>query len=350
MKLGMQLKYTGEVLGALDRLAEYESAGLDVVHVPEVYSYDAVSQLGYIAARTSRVEIASGILNVYTRTPALLAMTAAGLDAVSGGRFTLGLGSSGPQVVEGFHGVRYDAPVGRLREVVQICRQVWRREPLIFDGRHYTVPLTEPRAATGLGKPLWLVNRPRRARIPITLAALAPRGVALAAELCEGWEPAFYLPERAAEAFGEPLARGLARRAADLGPLRIVADTWAHVSDDPAELAAATATVRQIVALYVGGMGARGANYYAALMERYGFGRVAARIQDLYLAGQKPDAAALVPQELIDGIALIGPAAWVKDRVHAFAATGVGTLNATPVGRTHRQRLHTVEAIRGMLD
>src|ERR1700754_4665943 len=180
MRVGMMINYAGGFTETVDELADFERAGLQIVFVPEAYSFDAVSQLGFIAARTTSLEIASGILPIYSRTPALTAMTAAGLDFVSGGRFTLGLGSSGPQVVEGWHGVPYDAPLGRTRELIEICRMVWRREPLSYQG-----------------KPLKLINHPVREQIPIVIAALGQRNVALAAELANGWQPVFYLPERA---------------------------------------------------------------------------------------------------------------------------------------------------------
>src|SRR5580700_4335323 len=198
MRIGIFLNYAGGFAETVVELADYEKAGLDIVFVPEVYSFDAVSQLGYLAARTDRVQLASGILQIYSRTPALTAMTAAGLDYVSGGRFVLGLGASGPQVIEGWHGVPYDAPIGRTRELIEICRMVWRRERLEYHGRHYTIPLPADQG-TGLGKPLKLINHPVRDRIPIVVAALGPKNVAMAAELAEGWEPIFYLPERAAD-------------------------------------------------------------------------------------------------------------------------------------------------------
>ena len=214
MRIGMHLNYAGGFAETVTELADYEKAGLDIVFVPEAYSFDAVSQLGFIAAKTERLEIGSGIFQLYSRTPALTAMTAAGLDYVSGGRFTLGLGASGPQVIEGWHGVPYDAPIGRTREIIEICRQVWRRERLVHTGKHYTIPLP-PEQGTGLGKPLKLINHPVRERIPIMVAALGPKNVALAAELAEGWQPIFYYPEKAAIAWAEPLAAG--RRAP--GPL-----------------------------------------------------------------------------------------------------------------------------------
>src|ERR1700728_101073 len=194
MRVGMSINYAGGFAETVVELADYERAGLGIVFVPEAYSFDAVSQLGYIAARTERLQIASGIFQLYSRTPALTAMTAAGLDYVSGGRFTLGLGASGPQVIEGWHGVRYDAPIGRTREIIEICRQVWRRERLVHTGEHYTIPLP-PERGPGLEKPLKLINHPVRERIPIMIAALGPKNVALAAELAEGWQPIFYFPE-----------------------------------------------------------------------------------------------------------------------------------------------------------
>src|SRR5213080_4593293 len=182
MRIGTAINYAGGFADSVADVVELEKAGLDVVFVPEAHSFDAVSQLGYLAAKTERVELASGIFQIYTRTPTLTAMTAAGLDFVSDGRFTLGLGASGPQVIEGFHGVRYDAPLGRTREIVEICRQVWRRERVVHDGKHYQIPLPAEQG-TGLGKPLKLINHPVRERIPIMLAAIGPKNVALTAEI-----------------------------------------------------------------------------------------------------------------------------------------------------------------------
>src|ERR1700730_6246045 len=196
MRIGMFLSYAGGFAETVADLADYERAGLDIVFVPEAYSFDAVSQLGYIAAKTSRLQIASGILQLYTRTPTLTAMTAAGLDYVSDGRFSLGIGASGPQVIEGWHGVPYDAPLGRTREIIEICRKVWARERLQHEGRYYQIPLP-PGRATGVGKPLKLINHPVRDHIPVILAAIGPKNVELAAELAEGWEPIFYMPDRA---------------------------------------------------------------------------------------------------------------------------------------------------------
>lgn len=196
MRIGVQLAYAGGFKEAVEQVVALERVGIDVVSVAEAYSFDAISQLGYLAAKTSRVELLTGVLPIYTRTPALLAMTAAGLDYVSDGRFALGLGTSGPQVVEGFHGVPFDAPLGRTREVVEICRAVWRRERLSYDGKHYQMPLPAERG-TGLGKSLQLINHPVRERIPISIAALGPKNVELTAEIADGWQPVFFYPERA---------------------------------------------------------------------------------------------------------------------------------------------------------
>src|SRR5690348_2835823 len=196
MRIGMPINYSGGFAETVEELADFEAVGLDIVSVAEAYSFDAVSQLGFIAARTSRLTIASGIFQLYTRTPTLTAMTAAGLDFVSGGRFSLGLGASGPQVIEGFHGVPYDAPLARTREIVEICRMVWRREPVHHQGEYYQIPLP-PGRGTGLGKPLKIINQPVRPRIPVVLGAVGPRNVALAAEIAEGWQPLFFHPERA---------------------------------------------------------------------------------------------------------------------------------------------------------
>ncbi|GIH23151.1 LLM class F420-dependent oxidoreductase [Acrocarpospora phusangensis] len=339
MRIGMALSYSGGFKETVAELADYEKAGLDIVFVAEAYSFDAVSQLGYIAARTETLQIASGILPIYSRTPALLAMTAAGLDYVSDGRFTLGLGASGPQVIEGFHGVPYSAPLGRTREVIEICRKVWRRERLEHQGRHYTMPL----AGSKLGKPLKLINHPVRERIPIVVAAIGPQNVELTAELAEGWEPIFYLPEKAADVWGPSLAAGRAKRAPELGELDVIAQATLAIGDDVSGL---LEFGRPMAALYIGGMGAKGKNFYNDLARRYGYEREAERIQDLYLDGKKDEAAALVPHELLESMSLIGPEGFVRDRIQAMRESGVTTLNVTPVGATHADRVALIEKIK----
>jgi F420-dependent oxidoreductase-like protein len=343
MRVGMIINYAGGFGETVEELTDFERAGLDIVFVPEAYSFDAVSQLGFIAARTTTLQIASGILPIYSRTPALTAMTAAGLDFVSGGRFTLGLGTAGPQVIEGWHGVPYDAPVGRTRELIEICRLVWRRERLEYRGKHYTLPLD--RGGTGLGKPLKLINHPVRERIPIVIAALGPKNVALAAEIAEGWQPIFYLPEKASMAWAGPLAEGGARREAALGPLDVIAAAPLAIGDDVTHL---RDVARPGFALYIGGMGARGRNFYYDLACRFGYEDEAKKIQDSYLAGRKDEAAALVPAELVEKTALIGPAGYVAERLEAFRESGVTTLNVTPLAATHEARVADIARIRAL--
>jgi 3-dehydroquinate dehydratase type II len=342
MRIGMFLSYAGGFAETVTELADFERAGLDIVFVPEAYSFDAVSQLGYIAARTERLQIASGILQIYSRTPALTAMTAAGLDYLSDGRFTLGLGASGPQVIEGWHGVPYDAPLGRTREIIEICRMVWRRERLAYQGKHYQLPLP---GGTGLGKPLKLINRPVRERIPIALAAIGPRNVSLAAELAEAWMPILYLPQRAADVWGEPVAEGRARRDPALGPLDVIASAPLAIGDDVAHL---RERARPELALYVGGMGARGRNFYNNLARRLGYEAEAKAIQDAYLDGRKEQAEALVPAELLEGTSLIGPESYVRDRLAAYRESGVITLNVTPLAPTHGARVRLIERVRAL--
>src|SRR5271170_388317 len=233
MRIGIFLNYAGGFAETMEELADYERAGADIVFVPEAYSFDAVSQLGFIAAKTERMQIASGILPLYSRTPALLAMTAAGLDYVSNGRFMLGLGASGPQVIEGWHGVPYDAPIGRSREIIEICRMVWRRDRLAYQGKYYQLPLD---GGSGLGKPLKLINHPVRERIPIALAAIGPKNVALAAELAEAWQPIFYLPEKSAEVWGDAVAEGEAKRDPSLGLLDVIAAAPLAIGEDVTHL------------------------------------------------------------------------------------------------------------------
>jgi F420-dependent oxidoreductase-like protein len=342
MRIGMSLNYAGGFAETVEELADYEKAGLDIVFVPEAYSFDAVSQLGFIAARTERLQIASGIFQLYSRTPALTAMTAAGLDYVSDGRFVLGIGASGPQVIEGWHGVPYDSPVGRTREIIEICRKIWRRERLEYAGKYYTIPLP-PEQGTGLGKPLKLINHPVRERIPIVVAALGPKNVELAAELAEGWEPIFYFPEKAAEAWA-----GRAKRDPSLPPLDVVAQAGLAIGDDVLDY---LELARPMLALYIGGMGPhrdRGHNFYYELAVRFGFEDVAGRIQDAYTGGRKDEAAALVPAELLAGTSLIGPESLVAERIAALKESGVSTLNVAPLAATHEERVRLIERVRDL--
>jgi F420-dependent oxidoreductase-like protein len=328
VKLATQLSYSGGFEESAAQVVELEKAGLDMVWVAEAYGFDAVSMMGYLAARTDQVVIAGGILPIYTRTPTLIAMTAAGVDYVSGGRCALGLGASGPQVIEGWHGVPYDKPIGRTREIIEICRKVWTRERLTHDGPIYPLPLPAEQG-TGLGKPLKMITRPVRDRIPIYVASLGPKNVQMTAEVADGWLPLFYLPEKADEVWGDDLAKGRAARADDLGPLEIVAGGLLSVGDDAASV---REFARPMVALYVGGMGAKGRNFYNDLVKRYGFEQEAEEIQDLYLGGKKDEAAARVPDELLEATSLCGPEGYVRERLAAYKQSGVTVLNITPIG------------------
>jgi F420-dependent oxidoreductase-like protein len=254
-------------------------------------------------------------------------MTAAGVDALSDGRCVLGLGASGPQVIEGFHGVPYTQPLTRTREIIEICRKVWARERVTYEGKAYTLPLP-PEQGTGLGKPLKLITRPVRDRIPIYVAALGPRNVRMTAEVADGWLPLFYLPEKVDEVWGDDLAAGAAARSDDLAPLEIVAGGLLAVGDDAAHM---RDLARPMIALYVGGMGARGRNFYNDLAKRYGFEAEAVKIQDLYLDGKKDEAAAAVPDGLLEAATICGPEGYVRDRIAAFKDAGVTSLNVTPL-------------------
>ncbi len=345
MRIGLSINYAGGFKEIAAEVADLERAGLDIVFVPEAYSFDAVSALGYLAARTERVQLASGILQLFTRTPTLTAMTAAGLDNVSDGRFILGLGASGPQVIEGFHGVRYDSPIGRTREVVEICRKVWRRERLEYAGKYYTMPLP-PEQGTGLGKALKLINHPVRDRIPVFLAALGPKNVALAAEIADGWQPMFYLPEKAHDVWGGALAEGSAARDPGLGEFDVYVGPVLAIGENVDHL---LELVKANLALYIGGMGAKGKNFYHALATQYGFGAEADRIQELYLAGRKDEATKAVPDALARGISLIGPKSFVAERIAAFAEAGATVLNVVPVAEDAAGRVKQIEMLRALV-
>jgi len=345
MRTGIFLDYSGGFREAVEHIVVLEKAGVDIALVAEAYSYDAVSQLGYLAAKTSTIELGSGVFPIYTRTPTLLAMTAAGLDFVSDGRFRLGIGTSGPQVVEGFHGVPFDAPLGRTREVVDICRQVWRRERVQHQGRSYQIPLPADQG-TGLGKPLKIINQPVREQIPIAIAALGPKNVELTAEIAEGWQPVFFFPEKADDVWGDALRAGKAKRDSALGDLDVMVGVSLAIGDDVEER---LNWAKPHLALYIGGMGARGQNFYHKLATRYGYGEVADHIQDLFLSGRKAEAIAAVPDELVRQVNLIGPRGFVKERIAAFAEAGVTTLLATPTTTDAAEYIKWVEELQQLL-
>jgi len=318
VKLGLSLGYAPPGTNPADLLPlvqEAERLGFDSVWVAEAWGTDAVSVLGWLAARTERIGLGSAVMQIPGRTPANTAMTAATLDLLSGGRFRLGLGTSGPQVVEGWHGQPWGKPLVRTREYVEIVRRALRRELVEHAGEHYRIPWDGP-GATGLGKPLKLMLRPLRAEVPIYLAALGPRNVALAAEIADGWLPVFVDPERFAAVFGPSLA------AARPG-FEIAATVSVLVGDDVPALRDA---LRPHVALYVGGMGARGRNFYNALVRRYGWEGEAERVQELYLAGKRREAIAAVPDGLVDAVSLVGPRERIAERLAAWRETPVTTL------------------------
>ncbi len=346
MKISMLMSYAQDYVGATRELVEYEKAGLDVVWIPEAYSFDGVSAMGYVAAKTERVQIASGILNIYSRTPTLMAMTAAGIDALSEGRFMLGLGASGPQVIEGFHGLPYDTPLARIREVVEVCRKVWKREEkLVHDGRKYHIPLPADEG-TGLGIPLKIINHPYRDNIPVALATLTAKSVEMTSEIAEAWLPAFYMAEGAADVWADALARGAAKRPIDMPPLDVYAGGAVAIGEGLSDY---RNMARSGIALYVGGMGARDKNFYNQVFCKYGYEEEAKTIQDLYLAGRKSEAEAAIPQSYLDATSLVGPEGFVRDRLQALKESGVTSLNVSFLGTTSEERVRHCDALKNLL-
>jgi F420-dependent oxidoreductase-like protein len=324
MRLGLALGYTGaQVHIDTQAVQDAERLGYHSVWTAEAYGSDAVVPLAWVGAMTYRIHLGTAILQMAARTPAMTAMTAMTLDALSGGRALLGLGVSGPQVVEGWHGQPFGKPLGRTREYVSIVRAVLARQrPLEHAGDHYQIPYRGP-GATGLGKPLRSIVH-ARADLPIYLAAIGPKNVALAAEIADGWLPVFFAPSRAG-LFHQALAEGFARAGApdrrarfDIAPMVPVV-----VGRD---VDACRAQVKPRLALYVGGMGARGRNFYFDLACRYGYEAAAVRLQELYLAGRRAEAEAAVPDALVDEIALCGPRERIRERLTAWHEAGVTTL------------------------
>lgn len=345
MKIGTGIRYAQSFRQSVDQVVELEKAGLDVVWVSEAYSVDAVSRVGYLAAATERVEIGTGILNVYSRTPAAIAQTAAGCDLISDGRFILGLGASGPQVIEGFHGVPYEKPVKRIREYIDVVRMAMRREKLEYDGDTVQVPLPEG-LGTGLGKPLKIINHLPRPAVPIWWASLMPLAVRETARCAEGWLPTSYLPEEIDVIWGDTLAKGLVDRPAELGPLQIAKGAMVAIGDEYVG-AGADAVLdrdRDNTALYWGGMGARDKNFYNDIARKMGFEADAKHIQDLYLDGHKADAAAAVPRDYLERAHLVGPESVVRERLSRWRKAGITHVTvslpgADPVKTLERLRL-----------
>jgi F420-dependent oxidoreductase-like protein len=330
MRLGLNLGYQtpgtnpAELVPLVQRA---EALGFDSVWAAESWGTDAVTVLAWMAASTSRIKVGSAIMQIPGRTPANTAMTAATLDLMSGGRFLLGLGTSGPQVVEGWHGQPWGKPLVKTREYVEIVRTALRRELVEHDGEHYRIPYHGP-GESGLGKPLKLMLRPLRAEIPIYLAAIGPKNVALTFEIADGWLPIFVVPERFRDAYGTPPES-----------FEIAATVNVLVGDDVDALRTA---LKPHVALYVGGMGAKGKNFYNALVGRYGWEAEAAEIQELYLAGKQREAVAAVPDELVDAVSLVGPKERIRERLEAWQETPVTTLL---VGSPQPEALETLAEI-----
>ena len=332
MELGLILPYEGSLAfaEALDLTQHAETLGFDSVWVPEAYGTDAISTLGALAARTERIRLGTGIVNVFSRTPALLAQTAATLDLISGGRFILGLGTSGHQVISGWHGVAFDRPVLRMRETIAIVRQVLRRERLAFQGQVFQ-----------LDQGLKLLARPVRASVPIFLATLSPAGLRLTGELADGWMPTLFSPDHM-DLFRADLEAGARAGGRSLDALVIAPHVPVVVDDDRSR---ARDAVRPWVALYVGGMGSRKKNFYNEVVTRYGYAEEARQIQDLYLTGRQRDAVRLVPDALVDAITIAGPAGYVRERLNAWSAAGVTLLVAGVQGKSQDERRRTLEIL-----
>jgi F420-dependent oxidoreductase-like protein len=339
MKLGVHIGYWGLGLTREDQLAivqEAERLGYDSVWTAEAYGSDSATILGWIAGQTSKIKIGSAIFQMPGRSPAMTAMTAATLDQLSDGRMLLGIGSSGPQVSEGWHGVRFGHQLGRTREYTAIVRKALAREKLEFAGEHFTLPLPD-----GPGKALKLTIAPVQESIPIYLAAIGPKNTALAGEIADGWIPTLVSPEHLPD-LRESLEEGAAKAGRSLDGFDIAPTVNVYVSDD---IEKGRDVMRPFIALYVGGMGSRDKNFYNNLVQRYGFEDAAREVQDLYLAGKRDEAMAALPDELIDLVSLNGPADKVRERLRVYREAGVGTLGITPMAWTREERIEQLQKI-----
>src|SRR5690348_6215069 len=333
MKLGVHIGYWGLGLTSEDQLqlvVEAERLGYDSVWTAEAYGSDTATVLGWLAGQTSKIRLGSGIFQMPGRSAAMTAMTAATIDQLSGGRMLLGIGSSGPQVAEGWHGQRFARQLQRTREYVAVVRKALARERVEFHGETLELPLPD-----GPGKALKLTIAPVQDQIPIFLAAIGPKNTALAGEIAHGWLPILFSPEHVGEV--RPLLEeGAARSGRSLDGFQIVPSVSLMISDD---IVAARDLMRPVLALYVGGIGSRDRNFYKAAVSRFGFADAAQTVQDLYLDGRREEAAAALPDELIDMLTLAGPAAHVRDRIAAYREAGVATLAVTPMAFTLDERL-----------
>jgi F420-dependent oxidoreductase-like protein len=343
MKLGLNIGYWGLVSGE-DNIAlvmEAERLGFSVAWCAEAYGNDAATVLTWIAAKTERIDVGSAIFQIPGRTPAMTAMTAATIDTLSGGRFRLGLGVSGPQVSEGWHGAKFDKPIGRTREYIDIIRMAFARERVRYDGEHYQLPLPD-----GPGKPLKMIIHPVRDHMPIYLAAIGPKNLELAGEKCDGWLAIFYDPEFAQDQLAS-IHAGMAKAGRSDAPFDVVPTLPVVVGDD---VEACADPVRGYAALYIGGMGSREQNFYNRLASRMGYEKEAKEIQDLYLDRKYAEAGAAVPFEFIDRTALIGSVERMAEKMQVLAAAGVTTLNVSGYGATQEERIATLRAAAAALD
>ena len=339
MRLGLSIGYWGLGLSNEDQLGlvqEAEALGYDSVWTAEAYGSDAVTVLAWLAGQTSKIKLGSGIMQMPGRSPAMTAMTAATLDVISNGRMLLGIGSSGPQVAEGWHGERFAHQLARTRDYVAIVRKALARERLVYEGERYTLPLPD-----GPGKALHLMISPVQERIPIYLAATGPKNTALCGEIADGWLPTFFSPEHVGESRAL-LEEGAARAGRTLDDFDIAPHVMVSVDDD---LDRARDAMRPVLALYVGGMGSRKQNFYNALVRRYGFEQAADEVQDLYLGGKKEEAMTALPAELIDMVSLCGPRERIAERLELYRAAGVGTLVASAASYTPEDRVKTLRTL-----
>jgi F420-dependent oxidoreductase-like protein len=344
MQLGLTVGYWGLGLTAQDQLdivQEAERLGFDSVWTAEAYGSDAATVLGWLAAGTSTIKLGAGIFQMPARSPAMTAMTAATLDQLSGGRFLLGIGSSGPQVAEGWHGQRFAHQLQRTREYIAVVRKALSRERLEFDGETIQLPLPD-----GPGRALKLTIAPVQDRIPIYLAAIGPKNTVLAGEIADGWLPFLFSPENVGD-FRELLQEGAARSGRSLQQFDIAPNVQMLISEDRA---AARDAMRPVLALYIGGMGSRKQNFYNNIVQRYGFEAAAKEVQDLYLDGKRDEACAALPDALIDQVTLCGPPEFVRERLAAYREAGVGTLALSPMAFTREERVAQLRAVAELVD
>jgi F420-dependent oxidoreductase-like protein len=350
LKLGLNLGYWGigpQTDEAADVVLAAERAGYDSVWAAESYGSDAVSVLGYLAAKTETIQLGAAILQVPARAPAAAAMAGVTIDALSGGRFIFGFGPSGPQVSEGWYGIPYEKPWGRTREYVEIVKEIVAREGrLEYEGVHFKLPLTEGEGVTGQGKALKLNIHPVRNEIPVYLGAIGRKSVELAAEIADGWIPIFFSVDKWEEAWGEHIEAGIAKGGRSREDFAVSPSVQVAIDGD---LDAARGLVKAGLLLYLGGMGSKKTNFYADLTRRFGFAEVADEVQSLYLDGKREEAYAAIPDELVDATAMIGTEDEVAERVKRFADAGVDRMIVSPMHASQTENVQTLEKLADMV-